>query len=125
MFLANSLKEKLKRDYIEGETEPDGPLFRYEPSPKNPKVLLSFKEMTKSNQGMDSQIRWNISSHQLQSFDKRDWEKTFSLNRFHDRQKEKGIIDFDYKYKKFSDNSSIKCVAVKKQIINDFRDPDI
>ena len=70
--------------------------------------------MTKSNQGMDSQIRWNISSHQLQSFDKRDWEKTFSLNRFHDRQKEKGIIDFDYKYKKFPDNSSFKGVSVKK-----------
>ena len=125
MFLANSLKEKLKRDYIEGETESDGPLFRYEPSPKNPKVLLSFKEMTKSNQGMDSQIRWNISSHQLQSFDKKDWEKTFSLNRLHDRWKEKGIIDFDYKYKKFPDNSSFKGVAEKKQIINDFRDPDI
>ena len=125
MFLANSLKEKLKRDYIEGETESDGPLFRYEPPPKNPKVLLSFKEMTKSNQGMDSQLRWNISSHQLQSFDKKDWEKTFSLNRLHDRWKEKGIIDFDYKYKKFPDNSSFKGVAEKKQIINDFRDPDI
>ena len=47
MFLVNSLKEKLKRDYIEGETESDDPLFSYKPSPKNPKVLLSFKEMTK------------------------------------------------------------------------------
>ncbi len=114
MFLANSLKEKLKRDYIEGESESDGPLFRYEPPPKNPKVLLSFKEMTKSNQEVESPLLWNIPSHQLHAFDKKEWEKTFTLSRLHDRWKEKGVIDFDYKYKKFPDNSSFKGVAVKK-----------
>jgi len=125
MFLANSLKEKLKRDYIEGETESDGPLFRYEPPPKNPKVLLSFKENTKSNQGVDLSSAWNISPHQLQSFDKKEWEKTFSLTRLHDRWKQKGIIDFDYKYKKFPDGCALKGVKEKKEIINDFKDPDI
>lgn len=124
MFLANSLKEKLKRDYIEGETDSDGPVFRYIPPPKNPKILLSFKEITKTNQG-DSPSLWNISSHQLQSLDKKDWEKTFTLNRLHDRWKEKGIIDFDYKYKKFPDNSAFKGVAEKKAYINNLRDPDI
>ena len=72
MFLANSLKEKLKRDYIEGETDSDGPLFRYEPPPKNPKVLLSFKEDIKLNQERENPLLWNIKSHQLQSFDKKD-----------------------------------------------------
>ena len=125
MFLANSLKEKLKRDYIEGDTESEGPLFRYEPPQKNPKVLLTFKETTKTNQAIESPPLWNIPSHQLQSFDKKEWEKTFTLNRLHERWKEKGIIDFDYKYKKFPDNSAFKGVAEKKAYINNLRDPDI
>ena len=124
MFLANSLKEKLKRDYIEGETESDGPLFRYDPPPKNPKILLSFRAIKKSNQ-VDSHSLWNISSQQLQSLDKKEWEKTFSLNRLHERWKEKGVIDFNYKYKKFPDNSALKGVAEKKDYINNLRDPDI
>ena len=125
MFLANSLKEKLKRDYIEGDTDSEGPLFRYEPPPKNPKILLSFKETNKSNQAIESPLLWNIPSHQLQSFDKKEWEKTFTLNRLHERWKEKGLIDFDYKYKKFPDNSAFKGVAEKKAYINNLRDPDI
>ena len=36
-----------------------------------------------------------------------------TLNRLHERWKEKGIIDFDYKYKKFPDNCSFKGVAEK------------
>ena len=125
MFLANSLKEKLKRDYIEGDTDSEGPLFRYEPPPKNPKILLSFKETNKSNQAIESPLLWNIPSHQLQSFDKKEWEKTFTLNRLHERWKEKGLIDFDYKFKKFPDNSAFKGVAEKKAYINNLRDPDI
>jgi len=125
MFLANSLKEKLKRDYIEGDTDSEGPLFRYEPPPKNPKILLSFKETNKSNQTIESPLLWNIPSHQLQSFDKKEWEKTFTLNRLHERWKEKGLIDFDYKFKKFPDNSAFKGVAEKKAYINNLRDPDI
>ena len=125
MFLANSLKEKLKRDYIEGDTDSEGPLFHYEPPPKNPKILLSFKETNKSNQAIESPLLWNIPSHQLQSFDKKEWEKTFTLNRLHERWKEKGLIDFDYKFKKFPDNSAFKGVAEKKAYINNLRDPDI
>ena len=125
MFLANSLKEKLKRDYIEGDTDSEGPLFRYEPPPKNPEILLSFKETNKSNQAIESPLLWNIPSHQLQSFDKKEWEKTFTLNRLHERWKEKGLIDFDYKFKKFPDNSAFKGVAEKKAYINNLRDPDI
>ena len=125
MFLANSLKEKLKRDYIEGETESDGPLFRYDPPPKNPKVLLNFGENMKLNKGQEFSSSWNISPHQLQSFDKKEWEKAFSLQRLHDRWKERVIIDFDYKYKKFPDGCAFKGVKEKKAIINDIKDPDI
>ena len=125
MFLANSLKEKLKRDYIEGETESDGPLFRYEPPPKNPKVLLNFNENAKSDKSTEFSSSFRISPHQLQSFDKKEWERAFSLERLHDRWKKRVIIDFDYKYKKFPDGCSFKGVKEKKAIINDFRDPDI
>ena len=125
MFLANSLKEKLKRDFIEGDSESEGPLFRYEPPQKNPKLLLSFKEANESSQAIQPSLLWNIPSHQLQSFDKKEWEKTFTLNRLHERWKEKGLIDFDYKYKKFPDNSAFEGVAEKKAYINNLRDPDI
>ena len=125
MFLANSLKEKLKRDYIEGENDSSGPRFRYNPPEKSPKILLSFKEANKSSPDIQSKLLWNIPSQQLHSFDKKEWEKTFSLSNLHLRWKEKGIIDFDQKYKKFPDNCSFPGVSQSKNFIKDFRDPDI
>jgi hypothetical protein len=125
MFLANSLKEKLKRDYIEGDNEVGGPLFRYNPPPKDPKILLSIKETMKSNPDLQSRYLWNIPSQQLHSFDKKEWEKTFSISNLHSKWKEKGIIDFDNKFKKFPDNCSFPGVPESKSFVKDLRDPDI
>ena len=124
MFLANSLKEKLKRDYVEGENEETKP-FRYEPPQKDPKILLSIKETMKSNPDVQSRLLWNIPSQQLHSFDKKEWEKTFTLSNLHLRWKEKGIIDFDRKYKKFPDNCCLSGVKESKLFVKDLKDPDI
>ena len=125
MFLANSLKEKLKRDYIEGDNDIGGPLFRYDPPQKDPKILLSIKETMKSNPDLQSRYLWNIPSQQLHSFDKKEWERTFSLSKLHLKWKEKGIIDFDNKFKKFPDNCSFRGVPESKAYVKDLRDPDI
>ena len=125
MFLANSLKEKLKRDFIEEENDSSGPIFRYQPPQKDPKILLSIKETMKSSPDIQSQYLWNIPSHQLHSLDKKEWEKTFSLNNLHLRWKEKGLIDFDRKFKKFPDNCELPGVSESKTFVKDLRDPDI
>ena len=125
MFLANSLKEKLKRDFIEGENDSGGPLFRYKPPEKDPKILLSIKESMKSSPDIQSRYLWNLPSHQLHSFDKKEWEKTFSLSKLHLKWKEKGVIDYDYKYKKFPDNCSFPGVPESKTYIQNLRDPDV
>ena len=125
MFLANSLKEKLKRDFMEGDDDDGGPHFRYDPPPKDPKILLSIKETMKSSPDIQSQYLWNIPSQQLHSFDKKEWEKTFTLSKLHLRWKQKGIIDFENKYKKFPDNCSYPGVAESKEFIKELKDPDI
>ena len=125
MFLANSLKEKLKRDFMEGDDDDGSPHFRYDPPPKDPKILLSIKETMKSSPDIQSQYLWNIPSQQLHSFDKKEWEKTFTLSKLHLRWKQKGIIDFENKYKKFPDNCSYPGVAESKEFIKELKDPDI
>ena len=64
-------------------------------------------------------------SQQLHSLDKKEWEKTFTLSKLHLRWKEKGIIDFDRKYKKFPDNCSFSGIKESKLYIKNLRDPDI
>ena len=125
MFLANSLKEKLKRDYLEGDEEVGSSRFRYEPSSPSPKVLFSIKESMKSSPDIQSQKLWNIPSQQLHSLDKREWEKTFTLSKLKLRWKEKGIIDFDQNFRKFPDGCTFPDVAESKALIRDLKDPDI
>ena len=124
MFLANSLKEKLRRDYMEGDTESIRP-YRYDPPQQDPKILLSIKETMKSSPDIQSRLLWNIPPQQLHSLDKKEWEKTFTLSNLHLRWKEKGIIDFDRKYKKFPDNCSFSGVNESKLYVKNLRDPDI
>lgn len=126
MFLANSLKEKLKRDFMEGDADAGAqPLYRYEPQPKDPRILLSIKETMKSTPDIQSSTLWNMSSQQLQSLDKNDWEKTFTLSKLHLKWKEKGMIDFEPKFKKFPDNVAFPGVVEKKNYVKDLRDPDV
>ena len=45
MFLANSLKEKLKKNFLENETDNmEHTKFPYKSPPKDPRVLLSFRQ---------------------------------------------------------------------------------
>jgi len=126
MFLANSLKEKLKRDFMDVDNDEGGqPLHRYDPPPKDPRILLSIKETMKSNPDIQTSSLWNIPSQQLHSMDKNDWEKTFTVSKLHLRWKEKGQIDFENKFKKFPDNAALPGVIEKKNYVKDIKDPDI
>ena len=46
MFLANSLKEKLRRNYLESDTTEaiETTKYPYKPPKKDPRVLLSFRQ---------------------------------------------------------------------------------
>ena len=49
MFLSTALKEKLKRDFLEGGTdEQEGAKFRYEPHSPDKRMLINFHETIKT-----------------------------------------------------------------------------
>ena len=125
MFLANSLKEKLKRDYVETDDEVGGSRFRYDPPSQNPKLLFSIKETMKSSPDIQSRKLWHIPPQQLHSLDKREWENTFTVSKLHLKWKEKDIIDFDRNYRKFPEDCAFPGVAENKALMHDLKDPDI
>ena len=120
MFLANSLKEKLKRNFIENEPEESSEVkFKYSPSQKDPRILLSFKD------GSSIFDETNFTTQQLQSLDKKEWENTFTLEKLKQKWKTKVNLNFEDKFKKFSDDSALPGVLESKQYIKNLIDPDI
>ena len=125
MFLANCLRERLKGNYLERDDENETSLFKYEPHPKNPKVLLSIKEKMKSSPDIQSKQLWSIPSQQLHSLDKKEWEKSFTLSKLNLRWKEKDEYNFELNYRKFPEDCALPGVTERKSLINDLKDPDI
>ena len=120
MFLANSLKEKLKRNFIENEPEESTEAkFKYSPSQKDPRILLSFKD---GNSIFDATA---FTTQQLQSLDKKEWENTFTVDKLKQKWKTKVNLNFEEKFKKFSDDSALPGVKESKQYIKNLIDPDI
>ena len=120
MFLANSLKEKLKRNFIENEPEESSEVkFKYMPSQKDPRILLSFKD---GNSIFDDTT---FTTQQLQSLDKKEWENTFTLDKLKQKWKTKVNLNFEDKFKKFSDDSALPGVLKSKEYIQNLIDPDI
>ena len=57
MFLANSLKEKLKRNFLENETDNiDQTKHPYKAPPKDPRVLLSFRQGGEGEENQENLI---------------------------------------------------------------------
>lgn len=125
MFLANSLKEKIKRNYLEGDTDTMGNAkYRYEPPAKDPRVLSSFKETMKGNLN-DEGASWNYSSQQLKALDKKEWENTFTLNKLRSKWTGQMNLDFENNFKKFSNDAIYPRAFPAKQYVKNLRDPDI
>ena len=126
MFLANSLKEKLRRNYLESDTAEtiEGTKFSYKPRKKDPRVLLSFRQKGDGD-NQDSLIPQNFfSTQKLQSLDRKEWESTFTTDRLHSEWKTRVNLDFENNFKKFSDDFVLPEVKKAKEKIKDLVNPD-
>ena len=126
MFLANSLKEKLRRNYYEGDSNDaiDQIKYPYKPRKRDPRVLLTFRQKG-DGENQENLIPQNFfSTQKLQSLDRKEWESTFTTEKLHSEWKTRVNLDFENNYKKFSDDFVLPEVKKTKEIIKDSVDPD-
>ena len=122
MFLENSLKEKLKSNYLSNEPDISEHIkFEYKIPKKDPRVLLSFGDNT-LNLNNEYELTSGI---KLRALDKKEWESLFTVKRLKNDYKRKTEIDFDYNFKKFSDDTILPNIIESKNYIKDFLNPDI
>ena len=127
MFLANSLKEKLKRNFLENETDNiDQTKHPYKAPPKDPRVLLTFRQGGEGEEGQENLIPQTFfSTQKLQSLDRKEWENTFNVEKLRSEWKTRVNLDFENNYKKFSDDFVLPNVVQSKKEAKDLVDPDI
>ena len=126
MFLANSLKEKLRRNFVESDTNDaiEQTKFPYHKKKKDPRVLLSFRQKG-DGENQDYLIPQNFfSTQKLQSLDRKEWESTFTLDKLHSEWKTRVNLDFENNYKKFADDFVLPGVKKAKEKIKDLVNPD-
>ena len=126
MFLANSLKEKLRRNYLESDTTEaiETTKYPYKPPKKDPRVLLSFRQKGDGD-NQESLIPQNFfSTQKLQSLDRKEWESTFTTDKLHSEWKTRVNLDFENNYKKFSDDFVLPEVKKVKEKVKDSVNPD-
>ena len=126
MFLANSLKEKLRRNFVESDTNDaiEQTKFPYHKKKKDPRVLLSFRQKG-DEENQDYLIPQNFfSTQKLQSLDRKEWESTFTLDKLHSEWKTRVNLDFENNYKKFADDFALPGVKKAKEKIKDLVNPD-
>ena len=126
MFLANSLKEKLKRNFLENETNNmEQTKFPYKSPPKDPRVLLSFRQGADGEDDQENLIPQTFfSTQKLQSLDRKEWENTFTLDKLHSEWKTRVNLDFENNYKKISDEFILPNVIQSKIDMKNLVDPD-
>ena len=126
MFLANSLKEKLKRNFLENETNNmEQTKFPYKSPPKDPRVLLSFRQGADGEDDQENLIPQTFfSTQKLQSLDRKEWENTFTLEKLHSEWKTRVNLDFENNYKKISDEFILPNVIQSKIDMKNLVDPD-
>ena len=125
MFLSTALKEKLKRDFLEGGTdEQEGAKFRYEPHSPDKRMLINFHETIKTT-AKDPTPFIKYNSQQLKSLEKEEWENTFTLKNLRARWKGYTNLDFDNNFKKFTDDVIPTSVKNSKKYVKELIDPDI
>ena len=125
MFLSTVFREKLKRDFLEGDIgDQGGAKFRYHPSPEDKRRLINFHENIKlSAKDPSPFIRFN--SQQLKALGSKEWENTFNLKNLHARWEGKTNLDFDNNFKKFTDDIIPSKVIAAKKYVKNLVDPDV
>ena len=125
MFLATSLKNKLKQTYLENNrdiSDDDNVAFPYKPPPHNPNILLYFKGVSQNLPPLPSE---EFTTQQLQSLDKKEWKDTFTLNRLHNQWKTRVSVNFNTEHKKFTDDAVLPQIKENKRYIKESIDLDI
>ena len=127
MFLANSLKEKLKRNFLESEADGiDQTKHPYKAPPKDPRVLLSFRQGGETSENQENLIPQTFfSTQKLQALDRKEWESTFNLDKLRSEWRTRVNLDFENNYKKFSDDFVLPNVIKAKKEAKDLVDPDL
>jgi hypothetical protein len=122
MFLENSLKEKLKSNYLTNEPDISEHIkFEYKIPKKDPRVLLSFGDNT-----LNLNNEYELTSGlKLRALDKKEWESLFTLKKLKNEYKRKTEINFDYNFKKFSDDIILPNIIESKKYIKNLLNPDI
>lgn len=123
MFLANSLKERLKKNYLENNPEYFGKeSSNYNPPPRNLKVLLHFKGL---NHGLPPYPSEEMTSQQLRALDKKEWEQRFSPSNLKQEWENRVQLNFQRHHKKFSDDIVPPQTRIAKEYVNELIDADI
>ena len=127
MFLVNSLKEKLKRNFLESESEPmSHTRFPYKSPQKDPRVLLTFRQKGEGGENQDNLIPQTFfSTQKLQALDKKEWENTFTKDKLHSEWKTRVTLDFENNYKKFADDFILPKVVKSKKEVKELVDRDL
>ena len=126
MFLANSLKEKLKKNYFENDSMDviEQTKYPYVSKGKNPRQLLSFRQKG-DGENQENLIPQNFfSTQKLQSLDRKEWESTFTIDKLRSEWKTRVTLDFENNFKKFSDDFALPDVHKAKEKIKNLVDPD-
>ena len=125
MFLSTVFREKLKRDFLEGDTDDQGGAkFRYKSRPEDKRRLINFHESIKSV-AKDPTPFIRLNSQQLKALGDKEWENTFNLKNLHARWEGTTNLNFDNNFKKFTDDVIPNSVINSKKYIKDLVDPDI
>ena len=125
MFLSTVFREKLKRDFLEGDTDDKGGAkFRYKANPEDKRRLINFHESIKKN-AKDPTPYIRLNSQQLKALGNKEWENTFNLKNLHARWEGKTNLDFDNNFKKFTDDVIPKKAIIAKKYVKTLVDPDI
>ena len=125
MFLSKVFREKLKRDFLEGDTDDKGGAkFRYQANPEDKRRLINFHESIKLN-AKDPTPFIRLNSQQLKALGNKEWENTFTLKNLHARWEGSTNLDFDNNFKKFTDDVIPQKVFSAKKYVKDLVDPDI
>ena len=125
MFLSTVFREKLKRDFLEGDTDDQGGAkFRYQAKPEDKRQLINFHESIKSN-AKDPTPFNRLNSQQLKALGNKEWINTFNLKNLYARWEGTTNLDFDNNFKKFTDDIVPSNVIASKQYVKNLVDPDI
>ena len=125
MFLSTVFREKLKRDFLEGDTDDKGGAkFRYQANPEDKRRLINFHESIKAN-AKDPTPYIRLNSQQLKALGNKEWENMFNLKNLHARWEGTTNLDFDKNFKKFTDDVMPQKVISSKKYVKELVDPDI